>query len=126
VEGEIFHRGAVIQLVNGSGSGIDSELVGLARKELIRPSPTIVPGDDAFAFRHLLIRDAAYDALPKETRADLHLRFADWLLKAAAERLAEYEKIVAYHLEQVVRYRRELGVADEDTGRVADRAVRHL
>src|SRR5205807_10235390 len=79
VEGEVFHRGAVRQLVNGSGDGVDAELVGLVRKELIRPDRTMFPGDDAFRFRHLLIRDAAYDALPKETRADLHERFANWL-----------------------------------------------
>ncbi len=30
-------------------------------------------------FRHLLIRDAAYEAMPKEVRARLHERYADWL-----------------------------------------------
>lgn len=42
------------------------------RKELVRPERSILPGDDAFRFRHILIRDAAYDALPNVTRADLH------------------------------------------------------
>ena len=37
------------------------------------------PGDDGFRFRHALIRDAAYDRIPKGRRADLHERFADWL-----------------------------------------------
>ena len=46
---------------------------------LIRPDRAQLPGDDGFRFRHLLIRDAAYDALPKATRAELHERFADWL-----------------------------------------------
>ena len=41
--------------------------------------PAQLPGDDAYRFRHLLIRDAAYDALPKAMRADLHERFAAWL-----------------------------------------------
>jgi hypothetical protein len=36
------------------------------RKELVRPDTPQLPGDEAFRFRHLLIRDAAYDALPKE------------------------------------------------------------
>ncbi len=36
-------------------------------------------GDDASCLRHRLIRDAAYDGLPKATSAELHERFADWL-----------------------------------------------
>jgi tetratricopeptide (TPR) repeat protein len=121
VEGEVFHRGAVTQMVNGSSDGIDSELVGLVRKELIRPERTIVPGEDAYRFRHLLIRDAAYEALPKETRADLHLRFADWL-QARAD-LVELDEIVGYHLEQASRNRRELGFPDQA---VEERAAERL
>ena len=55
---------------------MEPQLVGLVRKELIHPAPATLAGDHAFRFRHLLIRDAAYDALPKETRAELHERFA--------------------------------------------------
>ena len=51
-------------------------LVALVRKELVRPEQPLLAGDDAFRFRHLLIRDAAYDALPKAERAELHERFA--------------------------------------------------
>jgi hypothetical protein len=39
-------------------------LVGLVRKELIHPAPSTLAGDQAYRFRHLLIRDAAYDGLP--------------------------------------------------------------
>ena len=54
-------------------------LAALVRKELIRPDRPQLVGEDGFRFRHILIRDAAYDALPKATRADLHQRFATWL-----------------------------------------------
>src|SRR6185312_2952454 len=67
VEGEVFHRSAV------------QALAPAEPHELIRPERPQLPGDDAFRFRHLLIRDAAYDAVPKTVRADLHHRFADWL-----------------------------------------------
>ena len=43
------------------------------------PTASTLPGEDAFRFRHLLIRDAAYEAIPKAQRAELHERFADWL-----------------------------------------------
>ena len=64
VEGELFHRGAVHALAPEE-TQITPRLAALARKELIRPDRAQLPGDDGFRFRHLLIRDAAYDALPK-------------------------------------------------------------
>ncbi|HZU59603.1 MAG TPA: AAA family ATPase, partial [Solirubrobacteraceae bacterium] len=124
VEGEVFHRLAVKAL---SGERLSTEvelrLAGLVRKELIRPHPATLKGDDAFRFRHLLIRDAAYDTLPKASRADLHERFADWLEVHAVE-LLELDEIVGWHLEQAVRYRQELG-SDTDPG-LARRAAQHL
>ena len=51
----------------------------LVRRQLVRPDRAQIAGDDGYRFCHLLIRDAAYDALPKAVRADLHARFADWL-----------------------------------------------
>ena len=78
VEGEVFHRGAVQALSPGEGA-VTPRLASLTRKQLIAPDKAQIPGEDGFRFRHLLIRDAAYDALPKAARADLHTRFADWL-----------------------------------------------
>ena len=34
-------------------------------------------GDRTFAFRHALIREAAYAALTRQVRADLHERYFD-------------------------------------------------
>jgi tetratricopeptide (TPR) repeat protein len=74
---------------------------------LIRPDRPLFAGEDAFRFRHLLMRDAAYDGLPKAERADLHEQLADWL---------------GYHLEQASRYRQELGDRDVDAQALATRA----
>ena len=56
-----------------------TRLAALVRRQLVRPDRAQIAGDDGYRFRHLLIRDAAYDALPKAVRADLHARFAGWL-----------------------------------------------
>jgi class 3 adenylate cyclase/tetratricopeptide (TPR) repeat protein len=124
VEGEVFHRLAVRALAGERlPMDLDSRLAGLVRKELIRPHPATLGGDDAFRFRHLLIRDAAYDGLPKATRADLHERFAAWLEDAAAD-LVELDEIAGWHMEEAVRYRQELGSpVDPALGR---RAAHHL
>ena len=81
------------------------------RRELIRPDRTQLAGDDGYRFRHLMIRDAAYEALPKATRADLHTRFADWL-DEYGHTLVELDEIMGYHLEQASRYVAELGRPD--------------
>ena len=71
-----------------------------------------------FHFHHLLVQQAAYRAIPKSHRAELHERFAGWLERQAGE-----DEIVGYHLEQAVRYRRELGPADDAVRRLAGRAA---
>jgi class 3 adenylate cyclase/tetratricopeptide (TPR) repeat protein len=120
VEGEIFHRGAVQAL--SPDSQVTPRLAALVRKQLIQPERPPIPAEDAFRFRHLLLRDAAYDALPKATRAELHNRFAAWL-EERGQTLVELDELLGYHLEQSVRYRAELGTRDDE---LAERASARL
>jgi class 3 adenylate cyclase len=112
VEGRIFHRGAIAALAECEGE-VDRRLVSLVRKELVRPDRAQLAGEDAYRFRHLLIRDATYEALPKAARADLHRRFADWLEEHGWS-LVELNEILGYHLEQAARYLTELGRGDAE------------
>jgi class 3 adenylate cyclase/tetratricopeptide (TPR) repeat protein len=114
VEGRVFHRGAV-QALAPDESHMERRLNGLVRKELLRPDKAQLPGEDAYRFRHLLIRDAAYEALPKAERVELHERFAAWL-EVHGIALVELDEVVGYHLEQACRYRAELGNADKRLG----------
>ncbi len=120
VEGEVFHRGAVAALGRGEAR-LDDSLTALVRKDLVRPEQPQLVGEDGYRFRHLLIRDAAYEALPKATRAELHELFASWLERYGAE-LVELDEILGYHLEQAFRYRSELGPVSDDDRRSASRA----
>jgi class 3 adenylate cyclase/tetratricopeptide (TPR) repeat protein len=112
VEGRVFHRGAVEALAPEEPQ-VTSRLTSLVRKELVRPDKPQLPGEDAFRFRHLLIRDAAYDGLPKSIRAELHERFALWLEEHGSD-LVELDEILGYHLEQACRYRQELGLGEDE------------
>jgi class 3 adenylate cyclase/tetratricopeptide (TPR) repeat protein len=120
VEGRVFHRGAV-QALGPDEAQVGAYLTALVRKELIRPDRAQFEGEDGFRFRHLLIRDAAYDSLPKEARAELHERLADWLEERRSE-LAEIDELVGHHLEQAYGYRAELRPVDEHGGQLAVRA----
>jgi predicted ATPase len=121
VEGELFHRGSV-QALAPEQTEVTPRLAALVRRDLVRPDQPQLPREDAFRFRHLLIRDAAYDALPKATRAELHCRFADWL-EEHGQTLIELDEILGYHLEQAARYLAELGRPDSA---LAGRASRRL
>ena len=124
VEGRVFHRGAV-QALSASDAELIRPLTALVRRELVRPDRAQLPGEDAYRFRHLLIRDAAYEALPKATRADLHERFASWVGEHAPG-LVELDEVVGYHLEQAFRYRAELGPAGDEGRALASRAAERL
>jgi len=110
VAGRVFHQSAVRQLIHEEPH-LPSSLDALVRKELIQPHEAQIPGDNAFRFRHQLIRDATYDALPKTVRAELHERFADWL-ETSRPHMIEVDELRSYHLEQAVRCQTELGYAD--------------
>jgi DNA-binding SARP family transcriptional activator/class 3 adenylate cyclase len=122
VQGKVFYEEAVVALLSPRPSTEVSSALGAAvHKELIRPDrPSL--GGRTYRFRHLLIRDVAYESIPKQARSATHERFGRWLERAAAERLVEYEEIIGYHLEQAHRYRLELGVrieGDNALGRAA-------
>ena len=124
VEGRLFHRGAVAALLPEPDRGeVGGKLLTLVRKELIRPDHAIVPGDDGFRFGHALIRDAAYDEIPKRQRAVLHQSYAAWLTSRLGDDAPD--EIIGYHLEQSYRYGAELAAADPVVGeRAAERLAR--
>src|SRR5439155_17015886 len=72
--------------------------------------------EQAFRFKHGLIRDVAYAALSMSERADLHASFAGWLAEHAGDELVE---IRAYHLDQSVCLLVSLDGAAPDELRVA-------
>jgi class 3 adenylate cyclase/tetratricopeptide (TPR) repeat protein len=110
IEGEVFHSAAV-EALSDHEPGLTASFAKLVRRDLIRPEHGELEGEKGFRFRHLLIRDVAYNAIPKRTRADLHDRHARWL----EGRGKGLDAFVGYHLEQAYRYRVDL----HDDGPVA-------
>jgi predicted ATPase len=65
VVGKVFYWGAVTELSPESvRTSVGSHLQTL-------PEPSPFAGEDAFRFSHILVRDAAYESIPKRTRAEL-------------------------------------------------------
>jgi predicted ATPase len=107
VVGRRFSAAALAALLpDAERDRLATRLTSLVRRQLVEPE------EAAFRFGHALVRDAAYEAVPKRDRAELHER-------AAA--LVDEDEVVAHHLENVLRYRAELGAPADPV--LAARAV---
>jgi DNA-binding SARP family transcriptional activator len=127
VVGKEFWPDAVVALSPESErADVPRRLEQLVRRELIRPSRALFLGSEAFRFRHTLIRETAYLSVPKEVRAELHERFADWLDGTAGGDAPELAELGGIHLEQAYRYRTELLQVDDRTRTLARRAAERL
>jgi class 3 adenylate cyclase/tetratricopeptide (TPR) repeat protein len=85
-------------------------------------------GEDVYRFHHILVRDSAYNRLPKRIRATLHARFARWGERVNRERgrELEFQEIMGFHLEQARRYLLDLAPLDEEGRELGRRAAGHL
>jgi tetratricopeptide (TPR) repeat protein len=119
----------LLEAISAAGD-VTAALQRLVRRDLLRRrSRSRLPHAREYAFKHVLIRDVAYESLPRRDRSSLHLRVATWLREASGqpeEPVAE----LAYHYEQAwwlsrsraaeAPDRRLAGLAAEYLGRWAD------
>ncbi|WP_437877924.1 protein kinase domain-containing protein [Sorangium sp. So ce513] len=85
VFGGVFWRGAAGALLGADAdeAHLDEQLDELARSELItRLHASTFQGEVAYAFRHALVRDAAYEMLTEEDRQLGHRLAGAWLAQA--------------------------------------------
>ena len=117
--GKVFSRESIEPLME-SDEEIETILESLTRKGLIRRDPSgDFTGEQMYRFRHILIRDTAYQGIPKERRATLHQRYADWVVETMGDRVTEYEEIVGYHYEQADYLISDLGSSNRAARRNA-------
>jgi len=119
IEGRRFRTAALLMLVSDVPSpDVEVAIASLDRRGLVRPE------DEAggrWRFSHSLVREAAYRGLAKELRADLHERLADWMLIEDADD-PDVDESAARHLERALHLREELGLRDERSAELAERA----
>ena len=123
VQGRSFYVGAVEEVLPEDQRGsVATDLVALVHKQLVRADRSEIAGEDSFRFAHALIREAAYDGLPKQRRAELHEGLARWL----EERPGAPEEAIGHHLAEAYRNRCELGVVGEHERELAAGAAERL
>ncbi|HEX5938335.1 MAG TPA: adenylate/guanylate cyclase domain-containing protein [Actinomycetota bacterium] len=127
VIGQVFFRGAVEDLSPDEVRRHAGEsLQTLTNRELVTPHESSFAGQEAYRFMHILIREAAYHGLLKRTRAELHVRFIDWLERVASDRVLEFEEIRGYHLEQAFFTLQQLTPNDEKVWQIGVRGGGYL
>ena len=124
VVGRVFWVGALAELTGRPMAEVRDALGRLRVKELVVPhEPSSFRDEFEFAFRHGLIRDGAYDSLPKSLRADKHLGVAKWAADRAGDRAEEIAELLATHEIEALGYLDELGERRPEVVREAfDRA----
>ncbi|WP_437829346.1 protein kinase domain-containing protein [Sorangium sp. So ce1153] len=125
VLGEVFWRGGVEALLGGGGQvpQLESWLLTLEKRELIVPrSESMLRGEPEFAFRHGLVRDAAYEMLTDADRALGHWLASEWLERVGGDEPAVLA-LVDQHVGRAAEEALALGNADGAAGHLA-RAAR--
>jgi DNA-binding SARP family transcriptional activator len=127
IVGKDFGVRAIRELLPPEARGpLSRNLETLIAKGLVQHEPSDRRPGEEYSFRHILIQEAAYRAIPKSRRAELHHRFADWLEYVLWEPATIRPEILGYHLEQSVRYLSELRPAEAQSSPLPARAAGHL
>lgn len=78
-------------------------------------------------FRHVLLRDAAYNGMSKRTRARVHEAYARWLETSQQSLIAaDRDAVIGHHLEQAYRHLADLGPVHEHAAQLAHGAGKRL
>jgi class 3 adenylate cyclase/tetratricopeptide (TPR) repeat protein len=124
VVGRIFWSGAVAAIGQRDGGEVRRDLNELVRREFVRPiRVSSIEGEEEFSFWHALVRDVAYQQIPRKPRADKHLAAAAWMEATAEDRLEDHAEILVHHYEQALELARSAGEQRPD---VEETLVRFL
>src|SRR5438067_1317896 len=108
VVGKTFWRGALPQ-IDSAADGLSELLGALERRDLIvRETSSIIEGEQQFGFKHMLIRDVAYELLPRAERRQRHARVAEFFEEMTGEG-GEAAAALARHWREAGEPERALG-----------------
>jgi class 3 adenylate cyclase/tetratricopeptide (TPR) repeat protein len=87
---------------------LEAHLHSLARQEFVTPNRrSTVAGEDEYVFRHALVRDVAYEQIPRVQRVEKHLAAAEWM--ESLGRPEDHAEMLAHHYASAIEYARASG-----------------
>lgn len=97
----------------GAGEGAAELLERIELRGLIhRQNASGLGSVDGWAFKHGLIRDVAYEMLPRARRRDLHGTLLDWIAERSGDRLETNLGVLAHHATVAERFEEALRYLD--------------
>ncbi len=104
VVGRVFWPAPVGRFLDGAEAQVGELLRGLEARDLVlsRLGSTLA-GQPEFIFKHALVRDVAYESIPKRDRAAAHLSVAKWIEEVVGERRIEVVELLAHHYTEAER-----------------------
>src|ERR1017187_1666912 len=115
VIGRTFWEGALTPIAEAEGGDLAEALRGLRDKDIVVAGEgSALAGEPELAFKHALIRDAAYEMLPKAVRAQKHYGEARFLGAGPGKRVGEVVALLAEHYGKAAELGSELGLAPGD------------
>jgi class 3 adenylate cyclase/tetratricopeptide (TPR) repeat protein len=127
VVGKVFWLGALTAIGGIDGSAAAQRLHALERRQLVRRDrKSSVAGETEYAFWHGLVRDVAYQQIPRALRADKHRRAAEWISGLAPDRAEDRSEMLAHHYLSALEFARASGQdasAIEEPARLALRTA---
>ena len=125
VIGKVFWLGSVVAVAEASRVDTEERLHALERKELVRRDRRAsVAGEAEYAVRHALVRDVAYDQIPRARRAELHVRTARWIESLAEDRAEDHAEMRAHHYRAALDLMRATGADTSSIEPSARQALR--
>jgi class 3 adenylate cyclase len=98
VVGRIFWPAPVARYLDAASDRVVGLLRGLESRDLVLSRlDSSMRGQPEFIFKHALVRDVAYESIPKRDRAMAHLEIVRWIEEAVGERRVEVVELLAYH-----------------------------
>jgi adenylate cyclase len=127
VVGRTFWEGALSPVVEAEGGDLQQALRALREKDLlVTGEGSALAGEPELAFKHALIRDAAYEMLPKAVRAEKHFEVAEFIEMRAGERVEEVVALLAEHYGRAAQLGVELSLSAAELEPYRAKALRYL
>ena len=115
VIGRTFWEDALVSVAKAEGGDLAEALRILREKDIIVTGEgSSLAREPELAFKHALIRDAAYAMLPKAVRAQKHFEVASFIERRAGERVDEVVALLAQHYSTAAALGGELGIPDSE------------
>jgi len=110
VIGRTFWTGAVAFMVDADDQAVREGLHELARREFVRPvRSSSVQNQEEYTFWHALVRDVAYNQIPRAARAGHHRSAAAWIERISKERVTDHAEFLAHHYRRALELARAAG-----------------